>query len=87
MGRNSYRKLIQLLRSDDGSREKLLGRCAEVAAHNAEHSRLYSLPLELLATINDYLPLADVQTERIVLKCYVSSNVMDPSRDIVAKDV
>ncbi|OAX77561.1 hypothetical protein ACJ72_08139 [Emergomyces africanus] len=58
MGRNPYRKLIQLIRSDDGSRETLLRRCAEVTAHNTEHSHLYNLPLELLATINDYLPLA-----------------------------
>ncbi|OJD15764.1 hypothetical protein AJ78_04021 [Emergomyces pasteurianus Ep9510] len=57
MGRNPFRKLIQLIRSDD-SREKLLSRYAEVAARNTDHSHLYSLPSELLSTINDFLPLA-----------------------------
>ncbi|EGC48455.1 predicted protein [Histoplasma capsulatum var. duboisii H88] len=77
MGRNSYRKLIQLLRSDDGSREKLLGRCAEVAAHNAEHSRLYSLPLELLATINDYLPLASGLALKLTCSKFYQSSVFN----------
>ncbi|EER37826.1 predicted protein [Histoplasma capsulatum H143] len=76
MGRNLFRKVIQQTRSDD-FHENSARRSVEAAAHNANHSRLYNLPSELLATINDHLPLASGLTLRLTCSKFYRSSVFN----------
>ncbi|KAL2388926.1 hypothetical protein RJ035_002755 [Blastomyces gilchristii] len=76
MGRNIFRKVIQLTRSDD-LHENRSRYSVEAAAHNANNSRLYNLPPELLATINDYLPLASGLTLRFTCSKFYQSSVFN----------
>ncbi|PGH06159.1 hypothetical protein GX51_02547 [Blastomyces parvus] len=76
MGRNLFRKVTQRTRTDDFHENKA-HRSAEAAAHNANHSRLYNLPPELLATINDHLPLVSGLTLRLTCSKFYQSSVFN----------
>ncbi|PGH28810.1 hypothetical protein GX50_08454 [[Emmonsia] crescens] len=79
MGRNLFHKVIQLIRSDD-YRENLRRRSAEAAANNTNHSRLYRIAPELLATINDHLPLASGLALRLTCSKFYWSSVFNHSQ-------